>query len=335
MIRWREIASNSAVVLGTLALVAIALEFVAVPIVDDGMQYDLEMWKYAKHVKAVSENQELGHAHRPNAAAHLMGVDVRINALGLRDRNIPVAKDPNSKRILMLGDSITFGWGVPAALTASKRLETALRESGANVDIINTGVGNYNTRMEVEYFMTQGRALAPDIVVLNYFINDAEPIPSYANGLLERHSKAFVYFSSRLDSAMRLAGIGRQKDWKTYYRDLYEERTNPGGWTGVERSIAKLAAYCRENKIKLLLVNYPELRELDPYPFANVTALLRGLATRLGVTFVDLLDSVRKEAPETLWVSVPDPHPNARANELFAAALLDPVKALLAGDPGR
>lgn len=329
MTRLREVAINATVIVCTAAMIAAALEFAVVPIVDDGMQYDLEMWKYASRVKRVSENAELGHAHRPNARARLMGVDVATNSLGLRDREIDSARKPGTTRILMLGDSITLGWGVPQDLTVSQRLDRALRPEG--VEVINSGVGNYNTRMEAEYFLTEGHKLKPDIVVLNYFINDAEPIPSYDNSFLERHSKAYVYFSSRWDAAMRsTAGSGRQTDWKTYYRNLYDERANPGGWAGAEKAIERVAAFCRDNKIRFMIVDYPELRELRPYPFPDVPARLRALADRLGVPFVDLLPSVQNEPPASLWVTVPDPHPNARATELFAAALLAPLREAVA-----
>ena len=284
MTRLREVAINATVIVCTAAMIAAALEFAVVPIVDDGMQYDLEMWKYASRVKRVSENAELGHAHRPNARARLMGVDVATNSLGLRDREIDSARKPGTTRILMLGDSITLGWGVPQDLTVSQRLDRALRPEG--VEVINSG---------------------------------------------ERHSKAYVYFSSRWDAAMRsTAGSGRQTDWKTYYRNLYDARANPGGWAGAEKAIERVAAFCRDNKIRFMIVDYPELRELRPYPFPDVPARLRALADRLGVPFVDLLPSVQNEPPASLWVTVPDPHPNARATELFAAALLAPLREAVA-----
>lgn len=214
-------------------------------------------------------------------------------------------------------------------MTVSQRLDRALRPEG--VEVINSGVGNYNTRMEAEYFLAEGYKLKPDIVVLNYFINDAEPIPSYDNSFLEKHSKAFVYFSSRWDAAVRsVAGSGQQTDWKTYYRGLYDDRVTPGGWTGAEKAIERVAAYCRENRIPFLIVDYPELRELKPYPFADVPARLRALSERLSVPFIDLLPSVQNEPPASLWVTVPDPHPNARATELFAAALLAPIREAVA-----
>ena len=69
-----------------------------------------------------------------------MGVDVRINQRKLRDAEYPYERPAGVQRVVMLGDSVTFGWGVPAEATVSKRLERALRAAGRGVEVINTGV---------------------------------------------------------------------------------------------------------------------------------------------------------------------------------------------------
>ena len=305
----------------TVALIAGAVELYVRLVEDDGMQFDLEMWKYAKSVKVISDNPRIGHEHRPDADAFLMGVRVTTNGAGFRDEEIPVKKRPGSTRIMLLGDSVLFGWGAKQDETVAARLKQAWRSAGRDVDVINTGVGNYNSMMEVEFFLTRGYRYKPDIVVLNYFINDAEPIPRYDYSWIERVSAAWVFYGSRLDVVGRELRLGQQTDWRTYYRELYDDTSNRGDWRAAEESIRKLAAYCRDNGIKFLIVNYPELRVLDPYPFPEVQRRLAALAADLGVPSLDLLDSVRCEPPEKLWVTPPDPHPNGYAHGLFAKAI--------------
>jgi hypothetical protein len=158
-------------------------------------------------------------------------------------------------------------------------------------------------------------------VVLNYFINDAEPVPRYDYSWFERVSAAWVYYGSRFDVVQRELRVGQQTDWRSYYNGLYDEARNPGGWREVEASIRKLAAYCSHNGIRLLIVNYPELRVLKPYPFPEVGRRLSALAAELKVAYLDLLDSVSNEDAASLWVTRPDPHPNDRAHGLFAEAI--------------
>ena len=100
-------------------------------------------------------------------------------------------------------------------------LETLLNQSpeASKFEVINTGVGNYNTQMEVAYFLTKGYKLKPDVVVLNYFINDAEPTPQRKRSWLAEHSQAYVVVSSAIDKASRM--FFGKSDWQSYYRNLY------------------------------------------------------------------------------------------------------------------
>lgn len=63
---------------------------------------------------------------------------VHINQLGLRDREIEPGKRADF-RIIALGDSFTYGFGVNLEDTWVKRLEAYLQDSGLNVEIINCG----------------------------------------------------------------------------------------------------------------------------------------------------------------------------------------------------
>src|SRR5204863_3148131 len=139
-------------------------------------QFDLEMWKYARDVKRIATDPVIGHEHAPNRQAWLMGVDFRTNSKGLRDREISYERVPGKLRIAMVGDSITVGWGVPFDDTFSKRIERLYAAAGVDAEVINLGVGNYNTIQEVQAFLTEGVRYKPDVIVLNYFVNDAEPL---------------------------------------------------------------------------------------------------------------------------------------------------------------
>lgn len=321
--RLAAFGANVGLVFVSLVLIVVMLELYVHAMVDDGMQYDLEMWKYARELKVVSDNPEIGHEHRPDSRARLMGVDVAINALGFRDDEIDLVVPEGRVRIVSLGDSITFGWGVPQDETFSQILETELRARGQDVEVINLGVGNYNTTMEVAAFLEHAAILNPDIVLLNYFINDTEMTPEYQTSFIERHSRAWTFFSARLDIAARELGLGSRTDWQSYYEGLYDPELNPNGWDNAAAAIRDLAAWCREHGVSLRIANFPELRVLDPYPFEFVGHRVERLAEDLSVPYLDLLDAVRGEDPATLWVTVPDPHPNARANHLFGLALAD------------
>ena len=322
----RSVLSSIVLIAASFAIAVGLFEFACRTIVDTGMHYHLEMWKYAVSVKEVADDPTIGHRHKPSSMARLMGVDVSINADGLRDdsRN---GRSADATKILMLGDSITFGWGVPQNETVSQRLESSLSQGmGRAVSVINSGVGNYNTSMEVAWFEQYGLAMKPDLVVLNVFINDAEepPTPAVVHWYDTILYSRVILFGA-FDTVRRLIFGGH--DWKDYYTNLY--LPDAAGWQVMQWSISNLAEMCRANNIPLIVVDYPELRELEPYPFDEVSEKVSALAADLNVEYVSVLPAVQGQNPSDLWVTVPDPHPNSYANKLFAE-FLEPIIGLAA-----
>ncbi len=317
---------NVLLVLSVSLVGLLVLEGLTRLVLDDGMLYELEMWKYAREVKVRDPRPELGHRHRPNAEARLMGVTVRTNSLGLRSPEIGEKAGDGTARIAFVGDSIVLGWGVAEQQTFAHRVIAALRAAGYKVDGFNLGVGNYNTLQELALFREVGAPLKPDIIVLSYFINDAEPMPDYpASVWLDEHSAAWVVFRYRLDSLFRQ--FGEAPDWKHYYRALYDP--NADGWKRTKTALAGFADTARELGAELVVFNIPELRELKPYPFPDITTAVRKVVEQQGVSFVDLLPTVEDLEPSSLWVTVPDPHPNSKAASAFAKRMIPELTARL------
>jgi lysophospholipase L1-like esterase len=92
-----------------------------------------------------------------------------INGQGFRDREHPVGKAPGSYRILVLGDSVTFGYGVPGAETFPGVLESML---GDGFEVLNLGVGGYNPYNEAALLRDVGPGYEPDLVLVQFCVND-------------------------------------------------------------------------------------------------------------------------------------------------------------------
>ena len=152
--------------------------------------YDIEMWRYAKELKIASPDPSLGHEHLKNASALLQSVDIRLNEWGLRGG--PVMVPAPKRRILLLGGSITLGWGVPELETISARLQQRLRDEGEDVEVLNSGVGNYNAERYIGRFFTQLERLNPTDIVVQYFLRDAEKLDPGGGNILLRNSDLAV-----------------------------------------------------------------------------------------------------------------------------------------------
>lgn len=305
----------------SVLIFALVAEIFVRQFIDDGMQFHLEMRKYAQQVKIISPDPLIAHEHGVNRSAKLMGVDVNTNTQGLRDKEYSLNKPAGVLRILMLGDSLTFGWGVPLNDTFSKRIERLYMERGVNAEVINTGVGNWNTVQQVQYYITKGHLFNPDIVVLNYFINDAEPVPQNQNpSWIMQYCYSCVLIMGRFDTLVRLVAGG--ESWDSYYLNLFVGE-NPSGWYASKEALFRLAEFCEERGIKLLIANLPELHDVQNYRFGQVTKMVKNVAVELGIPFVDLLPSLEKFPSHQLWVTPPDPHPNSFANTHIANGIFD------------
>lgn len=111
----------------------------------------------------------------PNYTGWFAGVPVHINSLGFRDdREYPVAKGPSTFRILVLGDSVTFGHGSVAEHTYPFLLDQKLKAWRPDVDwqVWNLGVPGYNTSQELAHLLQVGPVYKPDLVVVGFFEND-------------------------------------------------------------------------------------------------------------------------------------------------------------------
>ena len=118
----------------------------------------------------ISENEDVAYELAPSTSGHARGCDVLVNSLGLRDREYPMEKPPGTYRILTVGDSVTFGYGVAVEESYPKQLEEMLSEYG--VEVINLGLGGYDTINEAARLESLGVGLQPDLVLVGYCLND-------------------------------------------------------------------------------------------------------------------------------------------------------------------
>lgn len=277
--------------------------------------YDVEMSRYAQLVKLESPNPEIGHVHRPGAQAHLMGVDVTINSDGLRDvEHTRERRADGRKRIAVLGDSLTFGWGVEREDTFAALLGGLLGGDRA-VEIVNFGTGNYDTTQEVALFREKGLAYRPDEVFLFYFINDAEPVPRKSPLAFLANFRVTTFYWSRLRELF--SSRSGNEDFRTYYANLY--RDGAPGWEATRKALRDLAALCRERGIALRVVLLPELHDLVDYPFQEAHEKVARVLRDENVPVLDLAPAFADQRdPHSLWVSLDDAHPNAKAHRLIA-----------------
>ena len=92
---------------------------------------------------------------------------VQINKNGLRDREHSYERQNDMERILVLGDSFAWGYGVEESERFSQLLEKSL-----DAEVINAGVSGYSTDQELLWYQNEGIKYETDLVILEFAGND-------------------------------------------------------------------------------------------------------------------------------------------------------------------
>lgn len=308
-----SLIKNTLLILFSLFIGLLVIEFGLRAKNLSGNNYDIEMWRYAKELKKPSDNPILGHEHVRSSSALLQNVEIRTNSFGMRGAE-PLKS--YSRRILFLGSSITLGWGVNESNVFTTLIKNKYKKDGVNVDILNAGIGNYNTERYVENFIQNLHELKPSDVVVHYFLNDAEILASGGGNYLTKHFQLAVL---GWGAYQRIFGNSASLPMTKYYENLYSDKSE-----GIKRMLAsldKLNKYCQDRKINLYFSIVPDIHNLEAYPYLNIHNKLIGYAKERGIKYVDFLDSMSGLSPNTVWNLANDPHPNALGHKKMADQL--------------
>ena len=99
-------------------------------------------------------------------------VTVAVDSLGMRGPERGTSKPAGTARILLLGDSFAFGWGVEQEEAVGARLERLLTERVGPVEVLPAAVPGWSTDQHFIYLHTRGLALHPDLILLATSEND-------------------------------------------------------------------------------------------------------------------------------------------------------------------
>ena len=278
------------------------------------------MWKYTALKRAVSDGRS--HQHIPNSSRKIMRQMVHINSRGLRGREHSLSKPEGVYRILFLGDSITFGFGVKEEDIFVNVLERELNSQFASLpdqkrfELINAGIGNYNTKQEFAYLREEGFRYEPDEVVVMFYINDLEPTQKFANNWFTRNSFFYALIVSQLRRVFQIYFL--HMNYESYYKNLYNERSI-GEFNSLVR---RMADFTGRHHFKLKAVLVPELHDLRHYSLGSEYEQVKSIFIQRRIPVLDLRLFFDSSIPSSeYWVARDDAHPNVRAHQVIAKAI--------------
>jgi len=286
---------------------------------------------------------------RPGVSGVLVGQPVAINSFGMRDVERNPAKPPGSLRIVGLGDSHAFGWGVAREETYLAVLERFLNERfpPRRIEVWNLAVPGYNTVQEVRSFELRADAVDPDVVVVNWVDNDMD-LPNFLARRPDPWTLRRLHLTDvvrqrlavlRNRAALPYDLVGLEPDPVTNRFQMSADRIPAryrglAGWENMEAAFDHLLALARERRIRVVLLLNPD--DYGPLLSGSRSDLvspavraLSGRLARLGVLVVDPQARIARHLrdshlpADSVWIRSTDSHTNPLRHRLLAEVLLE------------
>ena len=261
--------------------------------------------------------------------------NVQTDSHGLRVR----AADPQPvrHRVLLVGDSIAYGMGVPYAKSLAPLLEADLTEgSGERTAVWNAGVPGYNTVQEAITLDDIGPVVRPDLVIVQFCMNDYLDAPTLApNGILDAtnahqgsdtsvlslayRSRTLVFFRDKLRDLEQV-----RPEWFPVWAHYIHYVQNKPGWARAKAALVRMNQSAQRLNARLLVVIFPVEQQLRIGDRAAQNDLL-AFTQAHEIKTLDLYDGFHAEWRSGLFVNywarqnvVDKLHPNERGHALAA-----------------
>lgn len=292
-----------------------------------------------------------GYRYRPDQEGYTLESKARINRQGFRGPDRKFEKDPGVVRIVLLGDSYIFGQGVGDDQTAAAQLEKILNAqapAGNRYEVLNFGISGYDLGHEIKVLEHEALRFQPDIVLLNFFINDLFYIPDYGfyPRMLEKGEREFSPFKWELRNVLRRSRLGmygwdllksvtaqKNEVLQTIHayavaKSLPSQGPRPEGWMFTLDRLKDFKRLADQNHFKAVLTVIPTPEEMQRGEPAPYSSYLLGEGAQLGMQTADVFDGFQKAGLRS-WEKgmIPyDYHFNQEGNrilaEVFAQAVL-------------
>ena len=226
------IAMVAVVLLGSGLLVEVVLRAYA-GVADSGLAEALRADPYAVRIQP---HGQAGYRPRPGRTVEYdNGTVAHINDMAFRGPAVQVPKPPGVLRIVLLGGSTTFGWGVDDHETIRHHMSEILRTRHGDpvFEVVNLAFDGYDSYQLLERLRSDGVALEPDFVIVNTGVNDVAN--AWYRELRDGDRRSLLYRAT-MDRLRSEAERGGPTLWTRAKHWLYAARVP--GWLRSEVALA-------------------------------------------------------------------------------------------------
>ena len=264
---------------------------------------------------------------------------VHINSKGTRGKEFDETKPPGVYRILSLGDSRTFGWGLSEAETYSGLLEKLLQDHFGDkmkIEVINAGVNAWSYGQICVYLRDVGMRYNPDLVILA----DANLWTQFSEG----QSKEFIKKMTRgvwLKNLLRRSAIYHyliEVKLKKYYekyrtkfipvdpdKDQFfkdHQKSDPSLFFGEQ--IKTICELLKTKSVKGLIIYLPTEDRLILRKTDTIRDIKQKASRAYSIPLIDFTGDF-SGSKDPLFLSGNPVHPNAAGNRIIAHSIFEHI----------
>lgn len=239
----------------------------------------------------------------------------RTNAWGMRDREYPLAKPANTHRTAVLGSSFSLPTGVEIEDAYHSVLEERLSAKRAPraYEFLNFAVGAHMPSQTLAMLRLRALRFDPDLIIVSatalslpLFLMDRDrPPKAKLLDLVPSGPQSFFFQLLRA----RLGWLDQESGAAAPQL--------PEDLAGDRDVLAALAEISSETGIPVVFFRIA----YDPTPPNRAEEVVEERCRALGLHYFDSRAAFRGIDPRSLWIHELDPHPNAAAHAIYAAAL--------------
>lgn len=255
-----------------------------------------------------------------------------FNSQGLRGDELSLEPAPGVFRILALGDSFTFGQGVPDDSTWAELLERRLNENDSTrrFEVVNGGRSGWATYDQLDFLETRGLGLRPDLLILQFFANDIDERRSRSDSVTSvflrrfvtrpfRRSYVVLGLRFRFEQVLsHLRGEDPNEAWLLATRQQVTRQAP--AWREFQRALGGIARLTQGARIPTLVLLFPRPGARSE-TLRAIHLAVQAEAEGLGLRVVDLTDDLATVPPAAQVVSRIDHHPSGMAHAVAAGRL--------------
>jgi len=263
---------------------------------------------------------------------------VKIGPLGLRvpeeGEQAPLSRDG----LLVVGDSATFGEGVPFRDAYPAVIERELNKDAScheHISVINAGVPGYNTVQAVASLPRLLSTFSPKVVILAVTLEDTlvwGPIEIGRDGEMVRlnapaRQKPREWLKRLSYILYDLSQVYRFWRMEGYLRDLFSD--DYIGYRAWMDAVHRMGALCRSSSAIPIVVIIPALLKLESYVWRGVHARITDVCEDEGIYVIDPLPVVEGYRSRSLWVHPTDPHPSVETHGMIGREIASRLATFL------